>query len=48
MCIVHNLDVYFPWENDPKETLCEEERVCIASIETSYEINEDPNFVDTN
>ena len=38
----------FRWEYDPKETQCEQECVCIASVETSYEINEDPNYPDTN
>ena len=37
------------WEYHPKETQCEQEQelVCIASVETLYEINEDPNYPDT-
>ena len=40
--------VLIRWECDPKETQCEEKWVCIASVETLYEINEDPNYPDTN
>ena len=37
----------FRWEYGPKETHCEEEWVCIALVETLYEINEDPSLPDT-
>ena len=40
--------VLFLCEYDPKETQCEEEWVCIASVQTLNEINEDPNYPDTN
>ena len=30
--------VLFRWEYDPKQTQCEEERVCITSVENLYEV----------
>ena len=40
--------VLFRWEYDPKETQGEQEWICVASVETLYEINEDPNYPVTN